>query len=411
MNSDAMKYAVLIKYPVLVVWSVLLAACSRPVANGAVEIAHVAPVELVAEAIGELKSTRATPLPVPGQQSSQRQLIWMLADGSQVKAGDVVARFATAQGKLQLAQAMLDLQRNTLAHAAKRDDLDAAQGRVDVDLAQVATQIGIARRYANTQLQMFARDTVLDAVQDQRYLGARQDMLEWERGQSSKRSDTVLAVLDAQRTTFNLSAKTLQGNLDALELVAPHDGVLMLDESWDGQKPQIGKNFWAGQEFASLPDAHAMEVELALPQLDAQGVLAGDVVSLYPMGRPMQTIETRLSWVGSAAQVRSDDSPVKFILMKATVSAQDAVRHAWVPGQRFHARIFVRRAPQGFTIPNVALITESGRTYVAIQDNGEVERREVVLGARGAARSEVTKGLAAGERILLLPPRSKGEGS
>lgn len=389
----------------------LLAACGHPAARVPMETVRAEPVELVAEATGELKSTKATPLPVPGPQWAQRQLTWMLADGSVVKAGQVVARFTAADSKLQLAQAMLDLQRNALAHAAKHDALDSTQGRVDVDLAQVATDLGIARRYANMPLQMFARSKVLDAVQDQHYLGAKQDMLEWKRGQSSKRSAVELAVLDAQRATYDLGAKTLQGNLDALELTAPHDGVLMLDEGWNGDKPQLGGNLWAGGPFASLPDSHALEVELALPQLDAQGIVAGDAVILYPTGRPEQSIETRLSWVATAAQVRSQESPVKYITMKATVPASDAVRHAWVPGQRFHARIFIRRAQSGFTVPNVALITESGHTFVQVTDGGRIERREVVLGARGTARSEVTKGLSAGQRILLLPQHGKGDGS
>ena len=399
------------RYLSLVLLPLLLSACSHPAALGPMETVRVEPVELVVEATGELKSTKATPLPVPGPQWAQRQLTWMLADGSVVKAGQVVARFTAADSKLQLAQSMLDLQRNALAHAAKHDGLDAVRGRVDVDLAQVATDLGIARRYANMPLDMYARSKVLDAVQDQHYLGSKQDMLEWKRGESGKRSSAELAVLDAQRATYDLSAKTLQGNLDALELIAPHDGVLMLDEGWNGDKPQLGGNLWAGGPFASLPDSHALEIELALPQLDAQGIVAGDAVIVYPIGRPEQSIETRLSWVASSAQVRSQESPVKYITMKATVSATDAVRYAWVPGQRFHARIFIRRAQSGFTVPNVALITESGHTYVQVAEGDRVERREVVLGARGTARSEVSKGLSVGQRILLLPPRSKGAGS
>jgi HlyD family secretion protein len=81
-----------------------------------------------------------------------------------------------------------------------------------------------------------------------------------------------------------------------------------------------------------------------------------------------------------------------------------------VPGQRFHARIFIRRAQQGISIPNVALIAESGHTYVQVEDGSRIDRREVLLGARGTARSEVTKGLAAGDRVLLTP-RSKGGSS
>ncbi len=389
----------------------LFSACSKPVAQGPVELVRVAPVQLAVEADGELKSTKATSLQVPGPLWSQRQLSWLITDGSAVKRGDVVARFSANQGQLDLKQAMLDLQRTALARAEKQDGLASQQGRVDVDLAKVSTDLAIAHRYSDMPLQMFAHDKVLDAVQDQHFLGDKQNMLRWQRGQSGKVAATQLAVLDAQHATFDLSAKTMKDNLDALVLTAPHDGIVMLQENWSGDKPQLGGTMWAGQELASLPDPHALQVEMALPQLDAQGLQVGDAVSLYPVGRPQQAIETKLSWVASSAQVRSQQSSVKYIVIKADVLEADALRNGWVPGQSFHARVFIKRAKQGITVPNVALITDAGRTFVAIADGSHVSRHAVEIGARGTARSEVVKGLSGGERILLLPPHAKDDGS
>src|SRR3546814_5197513 len=99
----------------------------------------------------------------------------MLPEGSRVKKGELIARFSSDESEQDLAQALVDLQRNALARAAKDNELAIAQGRVGVDMAQVATQLGIARRYAGADLSTLARNDVLDAIEDVHYLEARQD--------------------------------------------------------------------------------------------------------------------------------------------------------------------------------------------------------------------------------------------
>lgn len=390
--------------------ALLLGACaSAPDSAPPVELLSPAPLRLTVLAEGELKSARSTPLNVPGEQWTQRQLLWMKPDGSRVKAGEAVARFAADEGKLELSKALLDLQRNALAKASKHTELESMQGRVDVDLAQVATELSIASRYADADLQMFARNEILDAIQDQRFLGTKQDVLEWKRDQASERGRAELAVLDSQRASFDLNAERRRKDLEALELIAPNDGVLVLTADWSGKKPRLGATLWAGNEFATLPDSSALEVELVLPQLEAQGLEVGQAVELHPAGRPQQALRSSLHWVASAPQQRGGrGNPIKFIAMKASVPAELARAHGWVPGQAFSGRIILREAESALSLPNVALVAEDGRRYVDVLVGASVERREVTLGARGPGRSEVLTGVAAGERVLLTPQTRRG---
>ena len=383
------------------VFAAVLAGCSRDAAPPVVETIEPGALVLSVRGEGELKSAKATPLVVPGENWAARQLVWMLPEGSQVKKGDLLARFTAAEGQLQLAQVMVDLQRNALSRAAKQDELVAGQGRVGVDLSKVEMDLGIAQRYATADLSTLARNTVLDAVQDVHYLGAKRDMLQWKRGQSSVRGGAELAVLDAQRATFEVNEKNRQADLDALELRAPNDGVLMLSADWSGQKPAIGSNVNAGFDFGSLPDAAAMEVELALPQIEAQGVRVGDVVELHPAGRPEQKITSTLSWVASGAKVRSRENPVKYLSMKAPIPVDAIRRYALVPGQRLQARIILLRATHALSVANVAVRSDDGKTFVQVRDGGGFDRREVKLGVRGTARSQVVAGLVAGDDVQL----------
>ena len=389
---------------------ITLTACSdASIDEVPVETLELAPLELVLEADGQLKSQKATPLLVPGAQWAQRQVLWMKADGSRVAKDEVVARFSARQGELDLAKALLDLQRNSLARVAKQEELGTLEGRVDVDLAQVGSELAIAQRYADADLDMFARNEILDAIQDEQFLGEKRGVLEWKRDQTGVRGSAELAVLDSQRATYDLNANRRREDLDALELRAPNEGVLVLSADWSGEKPKVGAGVWAGNEFASLPDTSTLEVELALPQLEAQGAVAGAEVELYPLGRPEQAVRSSLSWVAAAASVRNRQNPVKYLLMKAAVPPEVALRHAWVPGQAFRARIFVQRKEQGLSVPNVAVVSDAGKTFVQLREGGSNVRREVSLGARGPARSEVLDGLAPGDVVRLTPRPAEDE--
>lgn len=381
--------------------AMLCSGCGEQALPAASETVASQALVLSVQGEGDLRSSKPMPLMVPGNNWSSRQVEWMLAEGSRVKKGDLLARFSSLDGKQQLDQAIIELQRNALARVAKQSDLQANQGRVEVDLSSVAVQLGIAQRYADADLSAIARNEMLDAVEDVQFLRVKRGTLEWQRGQSGVRGGAELAVLDAQRATQQSNATRRQSDLDALELRAPNDGVLLLSASWSGDKPMLGSSLRAGMEYGSLPDTSAMEVEIDLPQIESQGVQVGAEVELHPLGRPEQKITSKLSWVASAAKVKSPESPVKFLSMRAQVPPTDVARYQLVPGQRFAARVFLLRAPQAISVANVAIEQRDGKNFVQVRKGGDFVPREVELGVRGTARSQVLKGLASGDEVLL----------
>lgn len=384
----------------------LLGGCGHPdTARTVLEQARMTSLEFSVTGEGELHSTKPTPLLVPGAQWTARQINWMLPDGSTVKKGELVARFSAEQSKQDLAQAHIDLQRNLLARAAKQAELDDKSGQLGVDLTEVAVQHAIAERYAHATLEAMARNDILDAVQDLHYLDVRQRILQWREDQSASRGKAELAVLDAQRSSFDTVAKQKQADLEALELRAPHAGVLVLEKDWAGQVPHVGGSLYAGNSFANLPDLDNLQVQLSVPQIEAQGIKVGDVVELHRWGMPAQTARSTISWIASAAQPRSRENPVKYLSMKVAVPAELARRHGWLPGQRFVGKIILLQAEQGVSVPNMALAHADGKASVQVLMGGKVVTRMLKLGVRGATRTQVLAGLQPGDRVLL--PESK----
>lgn len=386
----------------------LLCACGDATPPpGPSERITVAPVDFWVQAQGELKAAKATPLKVPGQNFARRQLVWMAPDGSAVKQGDVVAKFSAAQSQLELDKALLDLQRNALARAGKESELGIGLDRVDVELAQAQSSLVIAQRYARADFEALARNTVLDAVQDEKFLGEKTGVLRWRQGQSAQRGAAELDVLGVQRSSIDANADNSRSDLAALELRAAHDGVFMLVPAWSGNRAQVGEQMWAGSDFANLPDVDSLEVELSLPQQEAQGLAPGQRVLLHPLGRPEQQVEGELTWVAGAPRPLSRQSPAKYVSVKASVPAQGAARHRWVPGQAFSGRIILLSGERALTVANVAVSDEGGEPHVMVLQDGEPVRRVLTLGVRGPARVQVLAGLVEGDRVLL--GRARGE--
>jgi HlyD family secretion protein len=363
------------------------------------------PVKLEIDVTGEVRAVAATPLNVPGERFSQRRAIWLLPDGEPVKAGDVVARFSPDQSELDFSQAAIDLQRNLIAHAGKRAELGGVQNKVATDLADVAIRMTIAERYADADVGVLARNEILDAIDDEKYLDVKQTILEWQRDNATERGATEIAVLNAQRTTFERNAERSRKTLDAMELRAPHAGVFVLVPNWIGEKPRVGATLMSGEKLASIPDLDTLEVMIEMPQAESQGLALGQRVSVHPLGHPDQPIETKIAWVSGSAQPRNNENPARYLTARAPIPVEVVLRLRLVPGQRMEGRVQVLAIDQGISVPNTAILDAGGRSVVQVRVGDEFVSREVELGTRGSARSQIRSGLADGDLVRLIPPR------
>ena len=389
----------------LVVLAFALGACASS-DDGALVVERVerASATFVLHGEGSLRAVQSTPLVVPGAQWSQRRIDWIVEDSSVVREGDLIARFSDEQSKRQLAATLLELQRNTLTHAAKKSELESKWDQLELSSSQVDSSLAIARRYANAGGQAVARDTILDAIQDQNFLEQKKTMLAWKRGLFAVRERAEIAPIDVRRATFEGRAKELSNDLAALEIRAPHAGLVVLEADWSGQKPRAGASMWAGNNFATLPDIRAMEVELSLPQIEAQGIREGMKVELSQLGKPQQKAVSKISWIAAAATRLAGESPVNYLTMKLPVPVDAAKKYGWLPGQRFAATVVILDDPSAITVPNIALYDADGATQVKVSERGAIVARIVQVGVRGPSRTQILSGLNPGESVVLTAP-------
>lgn len=385
----------------------LLSGCGDPAPTGGPgEILAARDWHETLEADGEIKAAANTPLAVPGGGWSSRVLVDMVADGSSVKKGQVVARFDAPQARVELSQAEYELLRKTLAEEASRQNAMVERSVLAGERAKVQDDLGLSQRYANVDLSIFARNTILDALADVGFLTNKRDYLDWKGGQAQARTAAQDAVLHSQRDSVVQTAARKRDSLAALELVAPHDGVFLLASRWDGAKAQVGANQMAGEQFGLLPDLDKMVAHFNVAEGQAFGLKPGLPVRVRLAGTGTE-LDLTVTRVGSSATTVSSESPVKYSDFEAAIGTAQAHRLGLKPGQALHGTVKLVARAAVLTVPNIAVVQDGASYAVYTDDAGKPTKHRVELGQRGPVRSEVKGGLAPGARILLVPPGEK----
>jgi HlyD family secretion protein len=351
---------------------------------------------------GEITAEEKTPLIVPGSGWENRQLIAMVDDGSVVTKGQVVARFDAPRARMELSQAEAELVRKLLSEAGAAAATALAQSQLSTESAKLDTDLTLSSRYASADLTFLARNQILDALQDVKFLTDKRGYLRWKTGQVDVRSATDGAVLASQKESVQLTAAQKRKSLAALDLIAPHEGVFQLIARWDGVKPQIGASLWTGQEFGGLPNLETLVARFSVAEGQAFGLEVGLPVSVRLMGTGV-TLDLLITKVGSGASTRSRDSPVKYTEFDAAINLATVRRLQLKPGQALAGTVQLVNRKAVLTVPNVALVQDAGKYAVYVAEGLQMRKQVVELGVRGPIRSEVESGLAPGVRVLLLP--------
>lgn len=356
------------------------------------------------EADGEIRAAANTPLTVPGSGWSGRVLVEMIPDGSSVTKGQVVARFDAPQARAELSQADVELLRKTLAEEANRRNADVEKNVLAGERARVEDDLGLSRRYEGVDLSLFPRNEILDALADVGFLTKKRTYLDWKGGQAQARAAAQDAVLHSQRDSVAQNAAQQRKSLDALELVAPHDGVFLLAARWDGAKPQVGANQMAGEPFGALPDLDQLVAHFTVAEGQAYGLKPGLRVRVRLAGTGL-ALDLTVTRVGSSAGVISPESPVKYSDFEAAIGTDTARKLGLKPGQALHGTVQLVTKAAALTVPNIALVQDGAAYAVYTVDAGRAVKHKVELGQRGPVRSEIRSGLAAGAQVVLLPPK------
>ncbi|MBC3936301.1 HlyD family efflux transporter periplasmic adaptor subunit [Undibacterium sp. CY7W] len=383
--------------------NLLLAACSdQPATQIATEIFTEKPWQESLSVEGEVSAAEKTQLLIPGEGWETRLITEIVAEGSLVKKDQLIARFDAPNSRLELTQAEFDLLRKELAEQDLQSTEVKSQAELNADQSKVSADLLLSERYAGAEQALFSKNRILDAIQDQTFLNNKQRFLNWKSTQVSTRRQANEAVLKSQVETIETNANRQKKSLAALELRAPHDGVLKLTESWTGNKPQVGMTTMPGSEFGVLPKLDKLLASFKVPEARATGLKTGLPLTLRLAGSG-QEVKLQITKISTTASTQNTQSPVKYIELEAAIDDASVNQFQIRPGQAVRATIHLIDLHKAHSIPNIALIEQNGQYFADIQEGKQVKRVAVQPGRRGNARSEILSGLNESASVILLP--------
>lgn len=374
------------------------------VARPPVAVHEVQPGRFVREATatGSLKAVRATAVLAPRESNRPQTIAAVVADGSVVKAGDVVVRFDPYDAEREAADGRADLvaARGGVERARAEGEKTRRGLALDRDLA--ADQLDRSRTFEITDERLYSRHQVLEWGLDHALSEKRSTAAGRKLEVNDRLSDAKVSLGRIQVGQAELKVKQAEQSLRASTVAAPHDGLLVLERSWSGDIMQVGQTLWPGQKVAEIPDLSELEARVYVLEADAAGLKPGLEAEVTIEGSTDGPRAATVSKVQPVAQPKERASPVKYF--EATLSFEKTDPDRMRPGQKVEAVVRLEEAENVLAVPRGAVFERDGRTVVYRQDGGRFVPVEVVVGRNSLSRVVVEKGLSAGDRIALRDP-------
>jgi HlyD family secretion protein len=380
----------------------ILTACSEPADD--VATFQVEPITFTRRvtAEGTLKPVKATPVTVPQNATAPMKLSWIAEDGTLLHKGDVIARFDATEfenlllyGREDRATATNKLTKANAESAATRKNL----GR-DARLAQ--GELDSAKRFKFDDAEIFSRYARIEAEVDQDLAGSRKRHAEEVLNLRDNLAGIERDLLSIEDRRAGMKIKEAEEGLQALQVIAPHDGILVLQRNWRGDIARIGDTMWRGQPIGEIPELTSMQAEVFVLEADAAGLAVDQKATLQIEADARSQFKGKVKNVDKVARPRIPRQPVQYF--GVTVELERTDLKLMKPGARVRALLEVENQANAFAIPRQALFEKEGKKLVYRKNGKGFEPVPVTIGSSSAGRVVVTKGLKKGDQIAIEDP-------
>ncbi|MES3034067.1 MAG: efflux RND transporter periplasmic adaptor subunit [Gemmatimonadota bacterium] len=385
-----------------------------PASASAAEAELTAPVKfgtfkVLVTTTGELRARKFVQMQGPAAAQSvqvyQTKISTMVAEGTVVKEGDVVAELDRGPIASKLNEVMLNLQKAQAEFTSAQLDsaLNLAQAREDVRTAEYTLEEKkLAVEQAQFEAPTVKRQSQIDFEKATRALAQSKRNLSTKTKQAEAKMASVGADLARQQNQL----KNIQEVQASFTIKAPSAGMVIYVREWNGRKKGVGSG-WSPWDptVATLPDLAQMESDTYVNEVDVRKLAVGQQVEISldaDATRRLTGIVTNVANVGE--QKPNQDS--KVFEVKIEIAKADTTLR---PGMTTANSILTAAIPNALSIPLEALVNEGGFSYVYKKDGRRVVRQQIETGQANDVEIIVKRGLARGDVVMLSVPADKAE--
>lgn len=353
------------------------------------------------KAEGNLKATKATPLVAPGTDMSLK-IAWLAEDGSPVKKGEVVVRFDSTETEKNLDAGRADRGTSVARTTKSEAEAGAVIRNLDRDGKQSHRELESALTFQSKDPEIFSRHAIIEADIDVALAGSRETNAYGTKEKKEKLAGADRDLLGIDRRKADFKVSRAEKEMQALAIVAPHDGFLVFQRDWRGELPAIGQVIWSGFKVAEIPDVSALAAEVWVLEADAGGLAAGQGATVVVESDPDVSWPGRIERVDSVPKPRVRGVPVQYFGVTVALDRVDSAKMK--PGQRVEASLALDARANVLAVPRQAVFDREGKKIVWRRKGGAFEPVEIGLGPVALGTVVVEKGLKAGDVVALRDP-------
>jgi len=198
------------------------------------------------------------------------------------------------------------------------------------------------------------------------------------------------AELDARETKMQTAKADLDNArlmLERCTITAPISGVVRKLDA------KIGLYLGVGDPIGRILQIDRVKAVIGIPESDITAVRTLDEIELQIQALDNMSVIGRRHFVSS-----SPETAARLYRLELAVDNPD---HMILPGMFVRADIVKERKEQALSIPFYSVISRNDEQYVYVERDGVVHKRLVETGIMEKWMVEITKGLQAGEKIVI----------
>lgn len=358
--------------------------------------------EFSVPAKGELISAVETPVNAPTGNRGRLTLAWMAEENSQVKAGEVVARFDGTEHKLEKERAELQLEKNEISENITSRELSQSKFSIHQQAGEVKQEKEMVEKFSVDDLTVYSKNEIIDQLLSKDYLSAQQLYLAWREVSQLTQGEAQLELLSLEGKNYRDSINLNREALENLEVTAPVNGVFVHSKNWRGEKVREGQSLWPGSKLGYIPSLTELQAKLYVLESEAAGLELGQSAQIRLDAYADRPINGKVVGLANIAAPRDTRSPTKYFEVTIDLEVSDPAFMR--PGQKLEGDIQVAHKPQVLSVPNQAVFKDKNTSWVYVSTGGGFSKRQVKTGLRSLTQTEITEGLEPGERVALLEP-------
>jgi HlyD family secretion protein len=345
---------------------------------------------------GEIRAANSFTLTTPRVRYGQMQIIYLVPEGTVVKPGDVIIRFASTDVDKTIADKEAELSIN-------KSDLDKFNADKALRLSELDGGLRNAElSYEQAKLQVEKMKFEADMQRKEAEINLERNRISYE--QAKRKVESQGVVDKSEERKLVLKVQQIQNDLNRAKqdkeqytLKATLGGLAVYENNWStGRKIAVGDSPWGGMALVSLPDLSKMQSLTNVNEVDVSKVKKDQKVKIKLDAFPEKEFAGVVSSVGTIGQQR-DQSNTKTFEIIVDIDGTDPVLK---PGMTTSNEVVMSSIPDTLYVPIEAVFEKDGKTVVYKGSRAQ----EVTLGVKNSNFVIVSGGLHAGDKIALRDP-------